>query len=464
MQSQRLQVSKRPQLHNILRIKQPFQRYNFSLIIAKSLWLTNTDAQPPFKSSSMADCMEHCSRYMGDGEGCFGIVWIEENQNCWIRNSTTGVQNMVKKDGHYSALLVDGQMGGFDTKCPATDASVHELAGVDGMGYTMNCNKVISGFDTCFSDMPKPCLDDPYKGFFHTSTLEECLEICVNQHPLCKAVSWSPDLKIGFANCWPKSGFPDGGLQSPGPKQGSIHTATITRIDPVDSKCPEKTTYSSSNKATFDIHCGQVNSGTNMTSMHTQNVTSCMDACANYDQKCTGVVFDSALSGGYKNCYLQNTTNTVSNQASGMYAVISSGSSSSGGNSNSNSNNSDNNNTSSPSKAWIAGPVLGAIALLALLAFALFWFRRRKARSAQSAALEKDGHEFAGYQGAQPYSPNSGAGAAPGYYDAPPGVHAGQQQYDAPLMELNGQGSEARELAATEKYAHVKSTPHELPS
>jgi hypothetical protein len=402
---------------------------------------------------------------MGDGEGCFGIVWIAENQNCWIRNSTTGTQNMVKKEGHYSALLVDGQMGGFDTKCPAADASVHELAGVDGMGYTMNCNKVISGFDTCFSGMPKPCLDDPYQGFFHTSTLEECLAICVDQHPLCKAVSWSPDLKIGFANCWPKSGFPDGGLQSPGPKQGSIHTATITRIDSVDNKCPEKTTYtsSSSNKAKFDIHCGQVNSGTNITSLHTQNITSCMDACATYDQKCTGVVFDSALLGGFKNCYLQNTTNTVSNQASAMYAVISSGSSS-GGNNNNNSNdsNNNNNNTSSPSKAWIAGPVIGSIALLALIAFLFIWFRRRRTQSAQSAAFEKDGHASTGYQGASTY--HSPTGAAPGYYDPPPGVHAGQQQqYDAPLMELGGQSREAGELPATEKYAaNGKSTMHEL--
>jgi hypothetical protein len=406
--------------------------------------------------------MEHCSRYMGDGEGCFGIVWVEENGECWIRNSTTGTQNMVRKDGHYSALVVNGEMSGFDTKCPAADASVHEVAGVDGMGYTMNCNKVISGFDTCFSGMPKPCLDSPYKGFFHTETLEECINICVDQHPLCKAVSWSPDLKIGFANCWPKSGFPEGGLQSPGTKLGNIHTATITRIDPIDNKCPSSTTYNT-NKAKFDIHCGQVNSGTNITSIHSQNITSCMDACANHDQKCIGVVFDSNLSGGFKNCYLQNTTNTVSDQASATYAALANGSSGNG-NGNGNGNNNSDDSSSSPSKAWIAGPVLGGIAAIALLAFAIFWWRRRKAKATGTHALEKDGHEFGSYGAAPAYSP--GGNGATGYYDAPPGVQAGQQRYDAPPppMEMSGQGVEANELPASTKYAHAKSAPHELPS
>jgi hypothetical protein len=408
----------------------------------------------------MVDCMEHCSRYAGDGEGCFGIVYVEANQNCWLRNSTTGTQNMVKKDGHYSALLVDGQMGGYDTKCPAPEASTHELAGVDGLGYTMNCNKVISGYDACFSGM-KPCLDDQYRNFFHTSTLEDCLNICVDQHPLCKAVSWAPDLKVGFANCMLKSGFPENGLSTPGAKAGTIHTATITQIDPIDNKCPETKTYDS-NKAKFDIHCGQVISGTNITSMHTQNITSCMDACATYDQKCVGIVFDSSLSNGFKNCYLQNTTNTVSNQASATYAALSSGSSTGNGNGNGNNNNNENNNSgNSPSKAWIAGPVLGGIAFLALLAFLIFWIRRRKSR-ASTSALEKDGHEHVSYGAAPAYSPGGHAGGATGYYDAP------QERYEAPpppLTELSGNGHEPNELPATTKYAHAhaKEGATELP-
>lgn len=403
----------------------------------------------------MADCMEHCSRFWGNGEGCFGVVWVASDGACWLRNSSTGTANLVKLEENYSALVVDGEMKGYNTTCPAADASVHDLAGVDGLGYTVNCNKVISGFDTCFSGIPKPCLDTPYQGYFHTSTLEECIHICVDQHPLCKAVSWSPDLKIGFANCFPKSGFPDGGLQSPGAKSGVIHSATITQIDPVDSKCPDKKTYTNTEKKKdFDIHCGRVNTGTNMTYLHTQNLTSCMDTCAKSDQKCIGVVFDSSLSGGFKNCYLQNTTNTVSNSASATYAALSSSSSGASDSGNNGSNDSSSSPSSSSSKAWVAGPVIGGIAAIALLAFLAIWLRKRKARAAGASAVEKDGREFGQYGRAPAYSPGAAGGSPPdgGYYDPPPNAHA---EYASTPMELSGQDRQANELPASTKYAHA---------
>jgi hypothetical protein len=413
----------------------------------------------------MSDCLEHCSRFWGNGEGCFGIVWVGDTGACWIRNSTTSTKNLVPLENHYSALVVASQMSGYDTKCPAADASVHDLAGVEGMGYTVNCNKVISGFDGCFSGMPKPCLENPYMGYFHTSSLDECLKICVDQHPLCKGVSWSPDLAIGFANCWPKTGFADGGLQSPGQKQGTIHSATITRIDPVNNQCPEKKTYSNTEKKKdFDIHCGQTSAGSNITSIHMQNLTSCMDACASSDQKCVGVVFDSKLEGGFKNCYLQNTTNTVADMGSATYAALSSGTSSGGGSgSNDGGNNSSSTSSSSSSKAWIAGPVIGGIAAVALVAFLAFWLRKRKARAAGASAVEKDGREFGQYGPAPAYSPGAAGGAAPagGYYDPPPSAH---MAHAATPMELSGQERQANELPASTKYAaHAKDAPQELP-
>lgn len=420
------------------------------------------DAEPPFKTSSMTECMERCSRYAGNGEGCFGIVWTSEKGNCWIRNSTTGTKNLRKEDGTYSALLVDGQMSTFDTKCPAADASTNELPGVSGLGYTMNCNKAISGYDTCFSGMSKPCFDAPYSGYFHTETMEECIQICVDQHPLCKAVTWSPELKIGFANCIPKTGYPEGGLTSPGSKQGILHTATITRIDTVNRDCPKDKTYTTPSKSTFDVHCGQASSGTNMTMLHAQNVTSCMDACAASEQKCVGVVFDGSLAGGFKNCYLQNTTNTVADLSSYIYASLSSSSSNSGNSNNGNNNGNNNNGSSSTkkskstSKAWIAGVVIGAIAALALIAFAIWWFRRRRAAAASNAAIEKDGHEFGHYGPAPAYSPGATQGS---YTDAP---LVGRE---AP-MELSGQSHEANELPATgsTKYASErKGQVSELP-
>ncbi|KAH8709966.1 hypothetical protein GQ44DRAFT_627414, partial [Phaeosphaeriaceae sp. PMI808] len=400
-----------------------------------------------FTTPSMADCMEHCSRYWGKGEGCFGVVWVEFNGACWLRNSTTGTKNLEQRSGHYSALLVDGQMRGYDRTCPEADASIHDLAGVEGLAYTVNCGKVISGFDTCFSGVPKPCWEYPYSAFWHAKTLEECLRICVDQQPLCKAVSWNPGLEMGFANCWPKTGFPDSRLSAPSSIQGIMHSATITRIDPIDRTCPSSKTYTSkeTNKK-FDIHCEQGNTGTNTSMIHSQNITSCMDSCAKSDQKCTGVVFDSTLNSGYNNCYLKNTTNTLSDQPSATCAALSgSGTPTSPGSNTTN----ESSNSLSSSKAWIAGPVIGGIAAISLIAFAVFWFRRRKCESAGVASVEKDGGSLGAYSAAPACSPGAYGGFCEAHSSAP--------------MELGGRPHELNELPVTNKYAHSKEGAMELP-
>lgn len=363
---------------------------------------------------------------------------------------------MKPEERHFSALTVTGNMNGFDKSCPGPDKSVQELAGVEGLKYTINCGKVIGGSDGCFSGFPKPCLEDPYRGFFHTKTLEECLRICVDQQPLCKAVSWNPGLEIGFANCWPKTGYDN--LATPGPKMGVLHSATITQIDPIDRSCPSAKTYKSpGGDKTFELHCGQLNTGTNITSLHTQNVTACMDACARSDEKCLGILFDPTLSGGFKNCYLQNTTNTISDQPSATYAALTLSSSTPPNSNNPSSDtSSSSSSSSSSSKAWIAGPIVGGLAAIGLLAFAATWWRRRKA-SRQAAPLEKDGHEFHGAYGPAPaYSPGGDRGQGQTQHAAFGNVGA---------TELSGNDVVANELPANTKYAQYKQgVTHELPS
>ena len=381
--------------------------------------------------------MEHCSRYWGNGEGCFGVVWVENGGACWIRNSNVSTANLVPAPGHYSALVDRSGMKGYDTSCPNADLSVNTLPGVNGMQYTTHCGKVIGGDDRCFNGYP--CLGSPYVGFYHAATLEECMGICVDQHPLCRSVSWNPGLEIGFANCWPKTGT-DAGFGDPVKNTGIFHSAEITQIDQVDTKCPSPNTYTASNAsgAHFDIHCGQLNAGTNITSLHTQNITACMDACATSSQACKAILFDSTLQGGFKNCYLQNTTSVIIDQASATYAVLAEADISSSKPSSSSSPGNNDNSTSS-SKAWIAGPAIGGVVALAAIGFAIFWWRRR--RSAKIAGAGKDGHALgnAGYGPAPEYSPTE-MGARHSYYDAPSAA------------EVEGQGTS--ELPASTKYAH----------
>jgi hypothetical protein len=110
------------------------------------------------------------------------------------------------------------------------------------MKYTMRCDKVVLAAGTCWDEVDD-CLVPPFRGFYHTETFDECLKICVEQHPLCRAISWNPGPEIGFANCWPKTDFNDSSLIDSSPNDGTFHSATITQIDQIDTKCPESSSY-----------------------------------------------------------------------------------------------------------------------------------------------------------------------------------------------------------------------------
>ncbi|KAF2999772.1 hypothetical protein E8E13_005442 [Curvularia kusanoi] len=413
------------------------------------------DAMAVFTSNSMEDCMEHCSRYWGNGEGCFGVVWREDNK-CWLRNSNTtvnGVHDYTDKPMCHSALIAPNTYEKIDTACPGDNLSTHSLDGVPGLGYTLYCNKVINDYDTCWSGYPKPCWDSQhvsghFVGFYHTKTLEECVRICTDQMPLCKGVSWNPDYSIGYANCWPKTSYSDDKIETPLPINGVIHSVAITSLETINKDCPTAKTYPSSNNNNFNINCGQTNDGTNITRIHSQNMTSCMDSCAGTD-KCVGIVFDSSMQDGFKNCYLKNTTSTVSDRTSASFALLAgssipssspSPSSSSSPGSSSGTSTSDTANTptsndseSSPSKAWIAGAVVGPLAGLALIAGALFWWRRRKNAHRDAAAAPRE----------KVFEIATPAGRAP----------AGSAQYYHPVNEADSDAAR-NELPGTTKYAH----------
>jgi hypothetical protein len=369
----------------------------------------------------------------------------------------------------------EGDMKGYDTDCPAPDLSTKTLGNI---GYTVHCNKDIGANDADWRGYPS-INASPFIAFYHATSLENCLGYCIKEHPLCQAVVYNPGLEMGFANCWPKAAWADP-LLPPGPGRGVVHAATITSLDitspnPVDTSCPKDSTYTAPGNKHFDIVCGKVNGGTNITSIHERNMTACLDACAASDQKCVGVVFDASFQQGYENCYLKNTTSIATDQSQASYAVLNknpsspSASPSASPSSSATPSPSPTGNPDPPpspsSKGWIAGVVIGIIAIVAIIGFALFWWRRRKARAVAGpgaiALHEKDGF-----------------GAAPAYYT--PGAH--QQMHSAhhspgiTSSELGG--AAATEMPTTEfykepvKFAHVADVksagtavaPQELPS
>jgi hypothetical protein len=331
--------------------------------------------------------MEHCSRYRGDDEGCFGVVWRIKDKLCWLRNSNVSSAGMIANSDLHSALVVPGDMDPLDTKCGMDDLSVHSLDNHPGIGYTVHCDKIISGYNDCFSGYAS-CEKSPYMGFYHATSLLQCMEYCVKEHPLCRGVSYNPGLEMGFANCWPKTGFTQGALTD----TINVHTLTITSLDRIDSSCPTESTYDANGKA-FAIQCGKVNAGTNITSVHMSNVTSCMDLCATSNNGCTGVTFDSGLTSGYNNCYLQNTTQVISDQSSGVFAEIT-GSSTPEPSSTSGTIAGFAEEKKSASKAWVAGPVVGGILGIMLIAGAIIFLKKRKAKQGVAGVEKREANSY----------------------------------------------------------------------
>jgi hypothetical protein len=344
---------------------------------------------------------------------------------CWLKNSTRGDGVEFTNDPNIHTALVDPtRMEGYDETCPGADLSVHNLG---SLSYTLHCGKTYGGYDTCWEGYPG-CDVWPFDGFYHATSLEECLGFCVAEHPLCKAVTYNPNLHIGYANCWPKTDFPgDNDMGAPDSELGVMHTATITRFDLINTTCPEEKAYTATGDKHFEIHCGQRNEGTNMTYIHTQNITACLDTCAADNNGCVGIVFDSSLEWGYKNCVLKNTTSLVRDQPQATYAFLSGTPLPT---SSATSASSDPSPSTSESKAWIAGPVVGAIAGIAIVVLAAFWWRRRKNRASPPA-----------------YAPYA---SGPNHYnDQPP---MGLQQLD------DNQYSELP-TSTTVKYAHASEGP-----
>jgi hypothetical protein len=284
-----------------------------------------------------------------------------------------------------SAIAYANQMVALDKSCPYQNNSVIESS--EGMPFHIVCDRDMAGWGDYF-----PWGLD-YRP--HTDTMSECMEICAHAHPLCLGVSWNSDLSAGFGNCYLKN-MQNGSLIS---ETAHTHSGLVNlpSIDACDSSTDAHQIMS--NNKTFNVTCfeGRVGSS-NITSVYSANITGCIDECATYNGTdiCLAVFFDNSFDDGFDNCYLLNATGTETAPLNSTYAeLVASDNSTSASTSTSDSN-------SSSSKAWIAGPVVGAVAAMTLIALGFLWWRRRAGRQhdAKFAPIELD-------QGPSPVKPVS---------------------------------------------------------
>ena len=332
-------------------------------------FIGNVTALTSTNNDDMATCMDQCSLLR---PRCYAIWFDKPNHTCYLLDKNHTAPNYITNKDINVALADKSQLRTpEDLSCPYPDHS-HQTS-QDGEEFEVLCGMDINtDADYCAYNL------GPFDCPPHADTYADFMQYCSEAHPLCKGFAYNPGLEAGYGNCY---------LKYEATKQqafayplfvthgGVVKSASVVNEPRVE--CPQDRTYSSANGANFTIECYDSRYGSqNFTSAHKSSVRECMDSCSNTtDMGCIGVVFDSTLQDGWENCYLLNDTGVPNRPSDGISARLTE-SSASGSETQANRSGS-----GDRSKAWIAGPVIGAVVVLAILIGGFLWWRRRRRRS-----------------------------------------------------------------------------------
>ncbi|KAF2096900.1 hypothetical protein NA57DRAFT_78490 [Rhizodiscina lignyota] len=310
------------------------------------------------------------------------------NSTCFQLDNNTIIEGSSSDSDYHFGSASAAELQEFPSNC--TKGELRRAN--NGLSFQVNCNTDNPGFDLC------PNTDPVCR--WHAETLDECLNHCSANHPLCAGVVWDFNMSGGWDNCYPK--LPNSPLSnliySP---QGIWAPAQITNLT---DQCPSKRQYTTAANLTFDLTCDVLPLGRNYSARHFDNVHSCMDYCASETSKgnsrhCIAAAFDTYMNNGYENCYLMNETDGVNSSSVGFIL----GAVQKSTTSNTTSETTSGGRRPSNNKAWIAGPVIGAIALITLLAaLAYWWRRRRRATMSKAAELDSDASPSGSHQYEKP--------------------------------------------------------------
>ncbi|KAL4945558.1 hypothetical protein BDV06DRAFT_184516 [Aspergillus oleicola] len=314
---------------------------------------------------SFTNCMNDCSVRSGP---CYGIAYTKRNSTCWLLTSEddSTEDNLIDDTTTDVALAPASQYEAYDSACPYANQSVRTTE--VGLSFTIQCSTDMAPFGHY---CPWSLVQSPWCKM-HTATIDECIELCAQARPLCRAVSWSPDMGDGFGNCYLKDTV--GTLVTGNHPTHLIHSA-LAEIPEADRSCPQDyytSTADESSRQQFSVDCFQTRSGTtNITAHHQTDANQCMDDCA-LDPECEGMVFDTTMASGYENCQLLSDIGSeVANPNITFAQVIDIESN-------------EPESSSSSSKAWIAGPVVGGVVAVVVVIVGIWFWRRRRNRRAQA--------------------------------------------------------------------------------
>ena len=360
---------------------------------------------------SFQACLDACATHDG---ACYGVTYYIRGNECFLKDASTTITTLFEDSDFQAALTDASQLTTFNSTCPYPDGDTRQTDG--GIKFQIYCDQDLPGLDYS---------PDDTQHLYHAKDLDDCMDWCSRRHPLCKAVSYNPDMLHGFANCYPKFDFKTANLQET--PNYVTHSAVAIFDGAVDGSCSDQTTYNGPKGRSFQLSCdkGSV-SGSNISSHHEDSLTKCVDLCATHeDPLCRGVVFQPSMEYGFENCYLKNASGiAVGASGTDLAILVNSTKDDEGGGGGGGA-------VRSPTpkhgknKGWIAGPVVGVVAAILLVGLAWFWRRKRAhhKRSGDVAEPERKS-ELADDLKHSSYSASV----------APPGVHhmEGSQRHELP--------------------------------
>ncbi|KPI42048.1 Isobutyryl-CoA dehydrogenase, mitochondrial [Cyphellophora attinorum] len=392
-------------------------------------------------------CMNACAEKGSDEDTdpCQAVAWNVAGSRCYLKGRGITAQNTTKSVGTIMAF---------------SDPTVWANA-KGGCGY--NNNSIVT--NTREQQFQVLC-DTRYKGdnydstirasypAKHTETLEECLEYCSDGDPFCWGVLFSPTMEGGYRNCWAKNA---NATLHKGTWVPQTNQITAYAYEAINTTCAGSS-YTTPSGAVFNTSCDHTGDSPDLQRVHADSFEHCQDLCADYkpdsgNAACKGVVYQPSARDGWLNCYLKYGLTNITAQGEWHTAVLASSSSDTG-------------SSSSSSKAWIAGPVVGGIAIIAIIAGVLFWRRRRSRRNyPQQSSQERvesepfkqqyplqDNHAQHNSDGSPFLSPSAGGDSyyPPAKYDyAPP-----TSRQTGPAEMSTGSTMEAAELPTGQGPRH----------
>lgn len=361
--------------------------------------------------SNLEDCMFQCSLGQAPrGQGpCQAVSYNLNTSTCWFKDGNATAQKLRVDNVINTGVANPSQFQPLDLACPFRDQSLQNVS--NGMTFEINCRKDALGSDFDWTI-------DQYYEPQHVETLEECMSICSEGHPLCYGVVFNPDLQRGYHNCYPKSANMSQKLTN---SPWVMHTA-LAQIS-YNTTCSSGTYIATTSDKAFDRLCDQTADGEDIGQIYMPNFSACMDYCSTYtngSKSCSAAVYQPTAADQFENCYLKSSAQYIYSRTGYNLATVASSRVNNTNTSNNPSNagnggvsvstSTPSNNKSNSSKAWIAGAVIGPLAAIAFLIVVILYWRRRhntRDRASQTKITEvpyHNGPNTALYSAVQPGS------------------------------------------------------------